>query len=99
MPAHPGVDITSPNTNTDLFTAAAEITVNLNLCNRNSAAATVRLHVVTAGGSPVPANAIEWAREIAPNGVYERWAITLGPNQKLVGRSSLAGVNCVTWGA
>jgi hypothetical protein len=101
MPAFPGVDIAAPNTDTPLFTntSGGDLTINVNLCNRNGLTANIRLHVVPQGGSASAANAIEWDRPVRGGGVLERWAITLGPNQFLVGRSSLASVNAVCWGA
>lgn len=101
MPAYAGVDITAANTDTTLFTnsTSGDLTININFCNRNAGTATLRLHVVPQGGSAAAANAIEWDRAVRGNGVLERWSITLGPNQFLVGRSSLASVNAVCWGA
>jgi hypothetical protein len=95
MPAYAGVDLTTPDTTTDVFTngGSADITVNVNLCNRNGATAIVRLHVIVSGGSALPANAIEWERALAANGTLERYAITLAA------RSTLANVNAVCWGA
>lgn len=69
------------------------------MLNRNAGTANIRLHVVQAGGSADTTNAIEWDKPLAGLGVLERWAITIGNGQKIVARSSLTGVNVVTWGA
>lgn len=96
-----GVDITVANSQTDVFLneSGGDLTLNFSVLNRTGGTVHINMWAVKSGGSASNANKIEQLRGIKANGVYERWAITLGNGDKIVMSSDKASVNVVAWGA
>lgn len=83
-------------TDTSLYSVpgSRKATVNVSICNRNAAIATVRLaHVDGALGALASEDYIEYEAEIAPGGVIERTQIPMTATHSIVGRASTTGVS------
>ncbi len=78
---------------TDLYTvpAGTVATANINLCNRTSAAVTVRLAIRSA--ALADADYIEYDAALPANGVLERTGIALSAGETITVRASAAGVS------
>lgn len=87
-----GKAILAANTATDIYTvpAARVATVNVNLCNIGSAAATVRLAIRT--GALTNADYIEHSVVLQPGEVLERTSIAMSAGEILVAHASTADV-------
>jgi len=72
--------------------------LTLNIVNRNTIPADIRVAISTSATDPGPAEYIEYDVEILPKGVLERTGIIVGPQQYLVVKSDTAQVNAVCWG-
>lgn len=86
-------------TNTTVYTCAATSfgVVNVNVCNRNTTAVTVRL-AVAAAATPVNSEWIEFDTIIPANSVLERTGIAISPTQRIVAYASAANVSVVVGG-
>lgn len=86
-------------TNTIVYTVPAGkvATVNINICNRNSGVAKVRL-ALAATGTPSSAEYIEYDCSIAGNGVLERTGFVLDAAKNIVVYSYTANVSVVIHG-
>ena len=86
------------NTNTTMYTCPNDktATVNVNMVNRGSTSALVRLSI----GAATPNNAdyIEYDAEIPPNGVLERSGLVMSAAEVLVARASTADVSVRAFG-
>jgi len=71
--------------------------LSLNVCNRGSTAATIRIAIST-GTSPTTAEYIEYETEILPNGVLERTGLVLDAAKYLIVRASSNDVTAVAYG-
>lgn len=72
--------------------------LTLNIVNRNTAPADIRVAISTSATDPGLAEYIEYDVEILPKGVYERTGLVVGPGNYLVVKSDAALVNAVCWG-
>ena len=86
-------------TNTTIYTVPASKvgSCSVSLCNRNSAAVTVRLALASTG-TPGNAEWIEYDTIVPANGVLERTGIVLAAAQRIVAYASAAGVSALAWG-
>lgn len=72
--------------------------VTLNVVNRNSVKAEIRVAVSTSPTAPLAAEMIEYDLELAPKGVLERTGIVVSSGMYLVVISDTPFVNAVCWG-
>ena len=81
------------NTDTVLYTVPANVvaTVNINICNKGSATAKVRL-AIAANAAPGAAEYLEYDTVIPANGVLERTGIVCSAAEKVVVRADTADV-------
>jgi len=86
------LDISTPASDTLLFTASDLQTFNVIFSNRNAGAARVRLYIGT-GGSPVAADNIWYDLEIPGNKPAEQTGIICSSGEKVWVRSDLANVS------
>ena len=86
-------------TDTTLYTVPADhfSVVTVNICNRSSSAATVRIEV-SSSGTPNDADYIEYDSQISANGVLERTGIVLDASKVVVVRSNAINVSAVCLG-
>jgi len=86
-------------TNTSVYTVPSGYfaVVSVNICNRSNQPTAVR---IAAASLDVPTNGefLEYDTELLGRGVLERTGIIVGAGQKIVVRSSGAGVNAVVFG-
>lgn len=69
-------------------------TVNVAICNRGEADATIRVALTTEAGDPVGADFIEYDAVVpSAGGILERTALVAGAGEKLVVRSSSGDVS------
>lgn len=89
----------SATTLTTVYTVPAntEAIVNINVCNRGSSAATVRL-AIAEGATPGAEDYIEYDFEIPANGVLERTGRHMQASLLVVAYSSAASVSVVVDG-
>jgi hypothetical protein len=94
-----GVADLAAATNTTLYTVPASTfsVVTLNVVNRGSTAANVRVAVASAA-TPGDAEYIEYDVSLAAKGVLERTGIVIDAGKLLVVRSSAVNVNAVVYG-
>ena len=87
------------HTDTTLYTvpAATVGTVNVSLCNRGTAAASVRI-AAAAAATPTNAEFIEFDVVLPPNGVLERTGIVIHAGVRIVVRANQTNVSAVCWG-
>jgi len=80
-----GQSAPSATTNTTVYTVPAATTsvVNVNVLNRGSAAATVRI-ALAAAGTPTDSEYIEYDAVVPPKGVLERTGIALNAGKLVV---------------
>ena len=86
-------------TDTTLYTVPADTlsVVTVNICNRSSSAATVRI-AVSSSGTPADADYIEYDSQVTANGVLERTGIVLDASKVVVVRSNAINVSAVCLG-
>ena len=86
-------------TDTTLYTEPADhfSVVTVNICNRSSSAATVRI-AVSSSGTPADADYIEYDSQVTANGVLERTGIVLDASKVVVVRSNAINVSAVCLG-
>lgn len=86
-------------TDTTLYTVATGklASFNVNFCNRNSTAVTVRL-ALAAAGTPTAGEYIEYEATIPAYGVLERGGLVLDSAKLVVVRASATNVSVVAWG-
>jgi hypothetical protein len=89
----------SATTNTSVYTVGSgkEALVNVNVCNRNSSAVTVRLANAD-GGTPSNDEYIEYDYSLAANESFQRTGIHLQAAQIIVAYSSATNVSVVVDG-
>lgn len=86
-------------TNTTVYTVPTSrvATVNINICNRGSSPAKVRLALSTTA-LPTAGDYIEYEANLAGNGVLERTGFVLEAGRLVVAYSDLATVSVVVHG-
>jgi hypothetical protein len=86
-------------TNTTLYTVPSGkyAVLSLNIVNRNTTTATVRV-ALTSTDTPTDAEWIEYDANIGAKGVLERTGIVLDSGKKVVVYSSVSNVSCVVVG-
>ena len=86
-------------TDTTLYTVPADTfsVETVNICNRSSSAATVRI-AVSSSGTPADADYIEYDSQVTANGVLERTGIVLDASKVVVVRSNAINVSAVCLG-
>lgn len=86
-------------TNTTVYTVPAETfsVVTINVCNRGTSAATVRI-ALAATGTPDTTEYIEYDAEILANGVLERTGIALDTTKNVVVYASSADTSVSVYG-
>jgi len=86
-------------TDTTLYTVPADnfSVVSVNICNRGTSTANVRL-AVAAAATPTDAEYIEYDAQVLPNGVLERTGIIADAAKLIVVRSSNSDVSAVAYG-
>lgn len=86
-------------TNTTLYTVPADTftVVNLTLCNRTSAATTIRV-ALSATDTPSNSEWIEFDVSLPAKGVLERTGLVLDATKRIVVYSASTGVNAVAYG-
>lgn len=88
---------------TTVYTVPADTfaVVSVNICNRGSTPASIRIAVATSA-TPGAAEFIEYDSQVTANGVLERTGIVLkelgGVAERIVVRSSAINVSCVVYG-
>jgi hypothetical protein len=86
-------------TNTTVYTvpAATSSVVNVNVLNRGSAAATVRI-ALAASGTPTNSEYLEYEATVPPKGVLERTGIVLDAGKLVVVYASTADTSVNVYG-
>lgn len=86
-------------TPTAIYTCPANsrAVVSLNLCNRGTTNAKVRV-ALTNGSAPTDADWIEYDTSLSGSAVLERTGLALGAGQSIWCNSDLAAVSAVVWG-
>lgn len=94
-----GIADLSANTDTTVYTVPANTLalVDLNLCNRNATAVTVRV-ALAAAAAPAAGEYIEYDATIPPNGVLVRDRLLMEAGLRLVVRSNTNAVSAVVTG-
>ena len=89
----------SATTNTSVYTVGSgkEALVNVNVCNRNSSAVTIRLANAD-GGTPSNDEYIEYDYSLAGNESFQRTGLHLQEAQVIVAYSSATNVSVVVDG-
>ena len=89
----------SAGVDTTVYTVPADTVAyaNLNVVNRGSATSTVRI-ALSATGTPLIAEYVEYNAEIAANGVLERTGFALQAGKKVVVYSDTADVSVAVYG-
>tara|TARA_Y100000004_G_scaffold195052_1_gene261131 strand:- start:3600 stop:3920 length:321 start_codon:yes stop_codon:yes gene_type:complete len=89
----------SATTNTSVYTVGSgkEALVNVNVCNRNSSAVTIRLANAD-GGTPSNDEYIEYDYSLAGNESFQRTGLHLQADQIIVAYSSATNVSVVVDG-
>ena len=89
----------SATTNTSVYTVGSgkEALVNVNVCNRNSSAVTIRLANAD-GGTPSNDEYIEYDYSLAANESFQRTGLHLQAAQIIVAYSSATNVSVVVDG-
>lgn len=72
--------------------------LTLNIVNRNTVPADIRVAISTSATDPGLAEYIEFDTELAPKAVFERTGLVVGPQQYLIVKADVASVNAVCWG-
>ncbi len=86
-------------TNTTLYTVPTGnfSVVSVNICNRGTSTANVRV-AIAAAATPVDSEYIEYDAQVLPNGVLERTGIIADADKIIVVRSSNSDVSAVCYG-
>lgn len=86
-------------TNTTLYTVPATTfsVISVNICNRGSSTANVRV-AIAAAATPVNGEYIEYDAQVLPNGVLERTGIIADAAKLIVVRSSNNDVSATAYG-
>ena len=86
-------------TNTTLYTVPATTfsVLSVNICNRGSSTANVRV-AIAAAATPVNGEYIEYDAQVLPNGVLERTGIIADAAKLIVVRSSNNDVSATAYG-
>lgn len=94
-----GAEDVSATTNTTVYTCPADTyaVVAVNLCNRGTSTAAIRVAVADTD-IPSAAEYIEYDADIFANNVLERTGIVLSAGQRIVAFSSAANVSVVVVG-
>ena len=94
-----GQSAPSATTNTTVYTVPAATTsvVNVNVLNRGSGAATVRI-ALAASGTPTDDEYIEYDATVPPKGVLERTGIALDAGKLVVVYTSTADTSVNVYG-
>ena len=94
-----GQSAPSATTNTTVYTVPAATTsvVNVNVLNRGSGAATVRI-ALAASGTPTDSEYIEYEATIPPKGVLERTGIALDAGKLVVVYTSTGDTSVNVYG-
>ena len=94
-----GASDVSATTNTTVYTCPADTysVVAVNICNRGSATAALRI-ALAASDTPTAAEYIEYDVDVFANNVLERTGIVLSAGQKVVVYSSTANISAVVVG-
>ena len=94
-----GASDISATTNTTVYTCPADTyaVVAINICNRGSTSAALRLALASAD-SPTAAEYIEYDVDVFAKNVLERTGLVLAAGQKLVVYSSAANISAVVVG-
>lgn len=89
----------SATTNTTVYTvpAATVATFNVNICNRGSSSASIRL-AISATGTPGNSEYIEYDTSIPANGVLERQGLVAQATKNVVVYVSAAQVSVSVYG-
>lgn len=92
------VDVAA-TTNTTTYTCPADTysVVSINICNRGSAAAAIRIAIADAD-SPTAGEYIEYDVDVFAKNVLERTGIVLAATQRIVVYSSAADISAVVVG-
>ena len=87
-------------TNTTIYTVPAGTVAyaNVNLANRPSASAAVRVAVAQTAAAPLDSEYIEYDTDISGNGVLERTGLVLGAGYSIVAYSDKADVSVMAYG-
>lgn len=94
-----GASDVGATTNTTVYTCPANTyaVVSLNICNRGSTSAAIRIALSTSG-TPTAAEYIEYDVDIFASNVLERTGIVLSAGQNIVVYSSAANISAVAVG-
>ena len=86
-------------TNTTLYTVPATTfsVLSVNICNRGSSTANVRI-AIAAAATPLNGEYIEYDAQVLPNGVLERTGIIADAAKLIVVRSSNNDVSATAYG-
>jgi len=89
-----------PNINQAIYTNAYDTpsVVIINLCNRGSTIANVRVAISTSATSPAAGEFIVYDQPIDPKTTLEKQSIMVSPGKSVVVRSSSSDVNAVIYG-
>lgn len=89
----------SATTDTSVYTCPSSTfsVVSVNICNRNSVSAVVRL-AIASSGTPTDAEWIEYGVTVPANAVLERTGLVLDAGKQIVVYGSTTGINAVVYG-
>jgi hypothetical protein len=87
-------------TYTTIYTVATDglATVNISVCNRNTASVKIRLALAAATGTPDDSEFIEYDTSISANGVLERTGVVIGSEIIITAYSDTADVTVIAYG-
>lgn len=94
-----GIDITSPNTDTQLYAVPSAKTASVTVCMTNRTGATVKVRLaLTSVTSVANTDYVAFDVSIPANETYERSGLVVTTGQYIYARANATGISAVVFG-